>query len=398
MRIMIRCLMNAAPTCLFASATLALPAVAHAQPTCTSFEVASGLQRPHGLTRTALGNLAAAESGTAAPNTGRISIIDPAAGRRTLLDGLPSGINDVGEPSGPSGVFMRGRTLYVAIGIGDSILAGGGPGLARANPSPSSPLFSSILAIHFSAHVERTTDGFTLSASHQRKLARGFPVLLADGWRNWILIRRVADIPNYISEPRPQLPENVRGSNPFDLVGVGHRLFVTDGGRNLVWNVNIPSGAVTTLAEFPAIPNPVPGPPVIEAVPTGIAYAGGRLLVTLFRGFPFPPGTSSVQAIDPDTGAQEALITGLRTAIDVRPIRRWGPREYLVLVHSASAGARGPFTGPGQVLHFEDPEAAGVVVDSCLTRPTSMALDKKSGTLFVAELESGRVVAIYGVH
>jgi hypothetical protein len=61
------------------------------------------------------------------------SIVDLHGNRRTLLDGLPSGINDVNEPSRPAGVFMRGRSLYVVIGIGDSLLAGPVP-----NPNPSS--------------------------------------------------------------------------------------------------------------------------------------------------------------------------------------------------------------------------------------------------------------------
>lgn len=110
-------------------------------------------------------------------------------------------------------------------------------------------------------------------------------------------------------------------SNPFDLVVVGGDLYVTDGGRNLVWQVDISSGKVSTLATFAPIPNPVfPfGPPFIEAVPTGIAYSKGDLLVTLFRGFPFPPGTSVVEQIDAKTGAHAPLIIGLKSAIDVLP-------------------------------------------------------------------------------
>ncbi|MFN2500235.1 MAG: hypothetical protein ABR557_14225, partial [Pyrinomonadaceae bacterium] len=83
---------------------------------CT--EVVSGLRTALGITQSNQNNLIVSETGTGALHTGRISIVNPSGSRRTLLDGLPSAINDVGEPSGPSGVYLRGRTLYVAIGIG----------------------------------------------------------------------------------------------------------------------------------------------------------------------------------------------------------------------------------------------------------------------------------------
>src|SRR5215475_48194 len=73
----------------------------------------SGLQVPLGITQSNLGNLLVSESGTGANFTGRISIVNLKGERRTLLDGLPSGINDVQAPSGPAGLIMRGRTLYL---------------------------------------------------------------------------------------------------------------------------------------------------------------------------------------------------------------------------------------------------------------------------------------------
>ena len=49
--------------------------------------------------------------------------------------------------------------------------------------------------------------------------------------------------------------------------------------------------------------------------------------MTLLSGFPFIAGLSQVRAIDPDTGDNVALITGLASAIDVIPLfvttRRW---------------------------------------------------------------------------
>src|ERR671924_58086 len=85
-------------------ATLLLAAIpATAQVICPAVELTSGLERPLGITQSNLGNLLVSETGTAVPNTGRISIVDLEGNRRTLLSGLPSAINDVGEPSGPAG-------------------------------------------------------------------------------------------------------------------------------------------------------------------------------------------------------------------------------------------------------------------------------------------------------
>ena len=132
--------------------------------------------------------------------------------------------------------------------------------------------------------------------------------------------------------------------------------------------------------------------PVVEAVPTGITYSDGQLLVTLFRGFPFPPGASQVVAVDPLTGAQTPFITGLKSAIDVLPITERGDTDYLVLQHVSNAG---PFlAGPGLLLRFETPGSAPIVIADCLNRPTSMTLDEKTGTVYVTELVGGRVVSV----
>lgn len=378
------------PQCMLALvATIFLvapPAVAQCPPLVTD------LRTPLGIVQSNVDNLLVAETGTLnVLHSGRISIIDTAGNRRTLIDGLPSARNDVNEPSGPAGLFMRGRTLYIAMGIGDGIIAGPFPGAAVGNPNPSSPIFSSVLALHFSANTEQTTSGFTLSVADQTSLADEQTVMLTDLAGNKLTIELIANFPNFTANPLPTFPSNVRGSNPFDLVGLDYQMYVTDGGQNTVRQVDLLTGTFTTLAAFAPIPNTTGiGGPVIEAVPTGIRYAEGSLLVNLFRGVPFPPGVSQVVAVDPLTGVQTPFITGRKTAIDVLPIGDDEDTDYLVLQH-ASTGFF--FGSPGQVLRFETPTDPPTVVNSCLTRPTSMTLDKKTNLLYVTET-SGRVVAI----
>lgn len=367
---------------------------------CPVMELTSGLRKPLGITQSNKRNLLVSESGTLAANSGRISIVELSGQRRTLLDGLPSGLEVMNQPSGPAGLFMRGRTLYVAIGVGDVAIAGPFPGTAVANPNPpSSPIFSSILAIHFSASVEKRTDGLSLTLADHQALASGETVTLSDGRSDRVTVELIADFPDHTPDPLPLVPANVRFSNPFDLVVVGDQVYVTDGAGNIVREVDIPTGAFSTLAAFPTIPNPLfnPAPPppsiggpFIEAVPTGIRYSDGQLLVTLFSGVPFAPGTSQVQAVDPLTGARTPFITGLKTAIDVLPLRVRGDTDYLVLQH-ASTGLF--FGSPGLLLGFETPGGPPAILADCLARPTSMAFDEKSGVLYVTEF-AGRVVAI----
>lgn len=62
----------------------------------------------------------------------------------------------------------------------------------------------------------------------------------------------------------------------------------------------------------------------------------------------------------------------------------------MVLQHASV----GPFFGsPGLVLRFETPAGPPTVVANCLTRPTTMTLDRKNATLYVSELGGG-IVAI----
>jgi hypothetical protein len=381
------------------------------EPLATCSATSAFLQIPTGLIQSNTGNLLIAESGTTDPNTGRISIVDLIGNRRTLVAGLPSGISDVGTPNGPSGLFMRGRTLYVAIGSGDVGRNGPIPGTSIPNPThpPSSPIFSSVLAMHFSSRAEQTDQGFALTLADHQALANHQIVRLSNGGQH-ITVYLIAKLPDFTPKPLATFPGNVDLSNPFALVAVRSQLYVTDGGQNAVWQVDVPTGQFWKLAEFADIPNPLfpaVGGPYEEAVPTGIAYAGGRLLVTLFSGAPFAPGTSSVQQVHLN-GSQVPFLTGLKTAIGVLPVDGdddeaddWkddrnhggGGREhtsYLVLQHAST----GPFfNGPGLVLRVDSSHRPPTVLANCVTRPTAMTLDRRTNTLYVTDLQ-GHLVQI----
>ncbi|MDQ6861374.1 MAG: ScyD/ScyE family protein [Verrucomicrobiota bacterium] len=361
---------------------------------CT--QVATGLHEALGTALTNQGNVLVAESGTAAARSGRISIVDMNGNRRTLIDGLPSGPSDVGDPSGPNGVFMRGRSLYVAIGVGDVGVSGPFPGTTVPNPNgPSSQLFSSILLVQFSAAFEQSTTGVTLTPAMEQMLVSGQTVWLTNDNREWMSVRMLVNFPDYVAAPLPTFAGNVQSSNPFDLVAVEDTLYVTDGGRNRLWQVDLLTGSFSTLAVFPDIPNPLfgggPGGPFEQAVPTGIAAFRGHLFVTLFRGAPFLGGTSTVVDVNPVTGSVTNFITGRKTAIDVLPIAERGRTTYFVLQFDSTPGPF--FGGPGQLLRFDSPTGPPTVLADCLTAPTSMTLDSKRGALYISEV-GGRIVRI----
>ena len=359
--------------------------------------VASGLRAPIGSAFTNQGNLVVSETGTAnVPASGRISIVSPNGGRRTLLDGLPQGTNAAGgDASGPNSLAMRGRTIYVAIGQGDTVIPGP-PGSTIPNPNVSSALFSSVLAIHLSAAAERSTAGFTLSAQDQQTLAGGGKVMLSNGKGDKLQVDLVVNFPDYVSEPNAANAGNVRNSNPFGVLPVDDYLYVTNGGLNRLFKVNLDTGSYAELAAFSPIANTsgLGGPPVVEAVPTGLAYSDGQVLVSLLSGGPFIPGLSRVKTVDPVTGDQSDFLTGLRTSIDVLPVVDDGDTDYLTLQNNFAPAPPFPPTG-ASVRRFEAPGSDSVVVNGCtLYRPTSMSIDPKTGKLYATELLRGTVVSV----
>ena len=351
-----------------------------------------GLKAPSKLVLTNKGNLLVAESGQG-PNTGRLSLVDrQTRQRRTILDGLPSGPTPEGGTSGPSGLAVRGRTAYVVIGAGDAVTAGPAPGTERANPNPSSPILSSVLAVHAPANVEELTEGFALTAADHAALKGGARLTLSNGRGDRLTVELVADFPDYVAEPRPDFADNVRVSNPFGAAVSGHLLYVNDASHNLVRIVGLNSGAFTTFNTFAPVDNPLPfGPPKIDYVPTHVRLFGDDLLVTNLTGFPFPPGKAEVRRVDTLTAQQQTFIPNLTTAMDVLPVDVPGPVEkFLVLELSTNMTQN----APGRLLLFDSPSAQPAVLAAPLIGATAMARDQKTGDIFLTELFTGRVMRV----
>ena len=373
--------------------SLAVPV--RAQAPCPAVETfATGLVAPSKIIQTPRGNFIVAEGGPQVPNNGRVSIVDEDGNRRTLLDGLPSARTFVGDFNGTTGLELRGRTLFVLNGQGDVTLPGPVPGTERANPTPSSPIFSSVLAVHFSAAMEATTTGVTLTLADHQALKAGQPLVRADAQGRRMVLWLVTDFADYAPEPRPNFADNVRHSHPYGIVGHGRSLYIVDAGFNIVRKVDVFGGATETLASFAPTPNPrfPAGPPVIENVPTSIHWDDHQLVVTLLSGGPFfLPGYSTVQQVDPETGVITPVIGGLSSAIDVLPLgSRCRNDGFLTLEVNLTF----PLPGSGRLRYFPTANAGPVVLADCLTMPTSMVFDRRGDRLVITEQATGRLVTL----
>lgn len=354
----------------------------------------AGLQLPTKIAFTRHHNLVVAEAGTPANNSGRISLIDRAtATRRTLVEGLPSGISraeEPGSPSGPSGVAVQNQMIYVTIGAGDSVLPGPAPGTEQANPDVASPILASLLSLESSAPLDVAAGGFVLNASDHATLKNGEAVTLTNSAGDELIVRLVADFPNYTAEPRPDFQANVRAGNPFGVAVQGQTLFVVDASQNVVRRVDANTGESTTLATLGKVPNPTPvGPPVIDPVPDSVHLRGGDLVVTTLTGFPFPAGAASVLKIGTSGGATESLVTGLTTAIDVAPLGNGANDPLVVLEFSTNMLQQ----APGR-MRLVTPSGTSTTIAEGLPTPTSMAVDPVTGEVFVTHIFPGFITRI----
>ena len=355
---------------------------------------ATGLKSPTKIITAGQSNLLVAETGTPAPNSGRISLVNRATGARgTLIDNLPSGFNVVEHsPSGPSGIKLDGLKLYLTIGQGDSVKPGPRGGLV-ANPNPATPLNNSVLELTLPADYEVLTSGFALSMSDQHQLTKGSPVALQNAEGKIMNLRLVANLPDYKIENRPGLPQgNVRPANLFGVEMANERLYVVDASFNQLYVVRPVTGEYFTFATFPPRPNPLPfGPPFVEAVPTNVRLHAGSLLVTCFTGFPFASGLSHIRQVDPGDSFGGIVEDGLTSAMDVLPVTMPQNQSMLYILEFTTNMLAQPMP-PGR-LRLKTPTDTYTISDTLIS-PTSIARDGDTGNLFITEIFTGNIVRI----
>ena len=107
-------------------------------------------------------------------------------------------------------------------------------------------------------------------------------------------------------------------SNPYNLtLGPEGDLYIADAAANAIIQREANSGTLSVFATLPGLDNPTEvGPPVIDAVPTGIVWDGHRFLVSTLTGFPFPEGEAVIYAID-RSGKVSVDRKGFTSLVDI---------------------------------------------------------------------------------
>lgn len=233
--------------------------------------MAGGLDSPRGLEFGPDGGLYVATVGNGVDD-GAVVRLDLRKGTtRTVVDGLPTFIDAVGDLVGAHDVTFQGRgSMYVPIGLGHD----------PAVRPPDTPI-ATLMRI--------TPDGGS---------------------------RVVADLGDHEAAENPDggLPD----SNPHSAAAVPGGVVVADAGANSLLHVAAGRGDVTTLAVFPDREvGTSTGPVPVQSVPNSVTVGpDGAYYVGELTGFPFVPGESRVYRVTPD-GSLEVFADGFTSIIDL---------------------------------------------------------------------------------
>lgn len=309
-----------------------------ADPTVEVF--ASGLLAPQGIEVDGAGTVWVAEQGTGAADS-RISAITPDGQVHPFLVGLASNIVQ-GSPEGVHHVQIRNGVLWAAQGLGEMSpegnllrvdLAGWSPGdpPLGLGDADVEPVGAFVLAHAFAADTDQTN------------------------------IYNMAFAPD-------------------------GDLYLTDASANAILRRDAGTGALSVFAELPGIDNPTGmGPPVMQAVPTGIVHDGSRFLVTAFPGFPFPAEHSRVFEVD-DAGSVSLFQNGLTSAVDMA----FGPDGDVYVVEFGRFG-QGFEPATGRVVRLTAGEME--VVLEGLDFPAGIAFES-ADVFYLSSFGAGEVLRV----
>lgn len=176
-------------------------------------------------------------------------------------------------------------------------------------------------------------------------------------------------------------------SNLYNLTfGPEGDLYIADAGANAIIR-RTKTGELSVFATIPALPNLTPvGPPMIQAVPTGIVFDGTKFLVTTLLGFPFPANRARVYQVD-TAGTVSLYQDGFTSLVDII----LGADKQPIVVTVAQWGQMGPMPNTGQVSRANGSQITTLLQG--LNLPTSI-VGGAANTYYVSSLAGGTVQKI----
>ena len=185
-------------------------------------------------------------------------------------------------------------------------------------------------------------------------------------------LETIADIGafNEANPPPPSNGDAVPLGNPYDVVALNGKLYVTDGNYNRVTEVTL-DGEMSIFAQWENSPVTV----------GATAGPDGALYVAQFGPAPYLPGTGRIDRIDADGQITEGVVADLTTPIDV-VFDSDGTMYVLQYAAEFSAEQLRYIPFGGEVLRVNDDGTVTTIVTN-LVFPTALAADA-AGAIYVA--------------
>lgn len=303
---------------------------------------ATGLTAPQGLAVDAQGQLWVAQQGTG-HDDGLISVITSDGQAHPFLANLPSKIVQ-GQPESAHHLLIADGMLWATLGVGEESPDGF---LVRADLSGFTPGDD---ALSMNDVAMEDVGSFVLAHSFSNDTDQ---------------------------------------TNIYNMAaGPNGDLFIVDASANAVIRREASTGILSVFAELPGVPNPTSiGPPVMQAVPTGIVFTNNRLYVSAFPGFPFPDGAARIFEIDLQ-GTVTVFHEGLTAAVDLA----LDPEGNLVVAQFGRfSPASGFFPNTGSIVRLT--ESGTQTLASGLNFPAGICFDAR-GTLYIAALADGQILRV----
>jgi hypothetical protein len=173
--------------------------------------------------------------------------------------------------------------------------------------------------------------------------------------------------------------ETAYDSDPYAITPYRGGFAVADAAANdLLWIS--PSGQLSVLARFPAVPEAL-GPQTVQAqaTPTSVTVGpDGALYVGELRGVPSAPGTAYVYRVVPGH-APQVWAKGFSSITDLA----FDSRGRLLVLEYSTNGLLGAAPGTGALVRIGSQHATPQTLEAGLTNPTGLAV-ARGGDVYIS--------------